>query len=284
MRNNPTSKLIKIKPSLLFLLPWLIGTCLLVVIPLLVTLGLAFWGDEGLSLAAFGRMIQSDLVRIGLTNSLIFVVLAVPVRLFGAFFLALLLRPKRLAMARSAVFLPTIIPPPAWALIGLWLFNPLFGPINLVLQGLGFPGVNWLVDETATQLMFVILAGFQLGEGFIVLLIGRALIPEHLFDAARLDGAGVVGRFRHITWPLMLPWLALLTGRDLLVSLQGTFTPSFVITYGGPYFSTTFLPLLIYELAFDFRDSALVAAVLLLVFSTLIGISLLLWQGVLARE
>ncbi len=284
MKNNQTRNRFQLPTSLLFLSPWLVGTCLLVVFPLLVTLGLAFWGDDGFSMAAFGRMAQSDLVRISLANSLIFVLLAVPVRVLGAFFLALLLRPKKLALARTAVFLPTIIPPPAWALIGLWLFNPLFGPINLVLQGSGLPGVNWLVDETATQLMFVILAGFQLGEGFIVLLIGRSLIPEHLFDAARLDGAGLWGRFRHITWPLMLPWLALLTGRDLLVSLQGTFTPSFVITYGGPYYSTTFLPLLIYELAFDFRDSALVAAVLLLVFSTLIGVSLLLWQGALARE
>ena len=78
----------------------------------------------------------------------------------------------------------------------------------------------------------------------------------------------------------MLPWLALLTGRDLLVSLQGTFTPSFMITYGGPYYSTTFLPLLIYELAFDFRDPALVAAVLLVLFSAVAGVSLWLWQKV----
>ena len=154
----------------------------------------------------------------------------------------------------------------------------------MVLTTLGMPAVNWLVNPGATRLMFILLAAFQLGEGFVVLLIGRALIPAYLYDAARLDGAGLVGRFRYVTVPLMVPWLALLTGRDLLVSLQGTFTPSFVITYGGPYYSTTFLPLLVYELAFDFRDPSLVSAVLLAFFLAVAGISILLWQGVFGRE
>ncbi len=270
--------------DIVYVAPWLIGTLILVVVPTLSLFGLAFWEDEALSAGAIGRLIESDLVRLSFFNSLFFVSIAVPVRILGAFFLALLLRPNRLGPARAAVFLPSVIPPPAWALIGLWLFNPLNGPINLVLQGLGFSAVNWLVNANATRIMFVILSGFQLGEGFVVLLIGRALIPDHLYDAARIDGAGLFGRFWTITLPLMVPWLALLTGRDLLVSLQGTFTPSFVITYGGPYYSTTFLPLLIYELAFDFRDPALVALVMLVVFSTLAGVGLWLWRGVAFRD
>lgn len=258
------------------MLPWLIGTLLLVVVPVCATFRLAFQDR------ALARLLESDLIQITLFNSLIFIAGAVPLRLLGAFFFALLLtphnRPNRIT--RAAIFLPSVIPPPAWALIGLWLFNPLYGPINMVLTGLGLPAVNWLVDAGVTRLMFVLLAFFQLGEGFIVLLIGRSLISSHLYDAARLDGAGPFGRFRHITLPLMAPWLALLTGRDLLVSLQGTFTPSFVITYGGPYYSTTFLPLLLYELAFDFRDPALVSAVLLIFFLAVAGISILLWRGV----
>jgi multiple sugar transport system permease protein len=267
-----------------FLLPWLIGTFLLVVVPTVATFWMAFQGENGIDLSAFSRLWSSDLVRISIFNSLIFIVWAVPLRLIGAFFLALLLRPKSYAVARMAVFLPTVIPPPAWALIGLWLFNPLYGPINLFLVRLGLPPVSWLINPSATRAMFILLSFFQLGEGFIVLLIGRSLIPESLFDAARLDGAGPLARFRTITLPLMIPWLALLTGRDLLVSLQGTFTPSFVITYGGPYYSTTFLPLLVYELAFDFRDPALVSAVMLGTFSALAGLSIWLWRGVFARD
>lgn len=266
--------------TVIFLLPWLWGTTLLIVLPALAMFGLAFWDDGKFSVGAFQRLLTSNLVSISFYNSLFFLILAVPARTVGALFLALLLRPKSHRVARVAVFAPSVIPPPAWALIGLWLFNPLYGPINMLLTGIGLPGINWLVDENATRLMFVILAAFQLGEGFIVLLIGRAMLPEYLIDAARLDGAGRFGRFWYITLPLMLPWLALLTGRDLLVSLQGTFTPSFMITYGGPYYATTFLPLLIYELAFDFRDPALVAAVLLVLFSAVAGVCLWLWQKV----
>jgi multiple sugar transport system permease protein len=72
--------------------------------------------------------------------------------------------------------------------------------------------------------------------------------------------------FWQITFPLIMPWLLLLTFRDLIVSLQNTFTPSYVITYGGPYYATTFLPLLIYELAFDFFDFGLAAAVMVFVY------------------
>jgi ABC-type sugar transport system permease subunit len=63
-----------------------------------------------------------------------------------------------------------------------------------------------------------------------------------------------------------MKWLLLLTFRDLIISLQSTFTPSFVITYGGPYYATTFIPLLVYELAFDFFDFGLAAALLVLTY------------------
>lgn len=288
----PTLRQISPKPkfkTLVYALPWLIGTFLLIVVPVLATFLLVIRGEDGVDLSVFPRLFSSDLIRISFLNSLIFLAGAVPLRILGAFFLALLLRPtsrqnRITRFGRTAVFLPSVIPPPAWALIGLWLFNPLYGPINLLLNSFGLPMVDWLVNPVATQIMFVILAFFQLGEGFVVLLIGRALIAPHLFDAALLDGAGNWTRFRYITFPLMLPWLALLTGRDLLVSLQGTFTPSFMITYGGPYYSTTFLPLLVYELAFDFRDPALVSAVLLVTFMALAGAAIWLWQGVFGRE
>ena len=76
-------------------------------------------------------------------------------------------------------------------------------------------------------------------------------LPRHLFDAAALDGAGVWGRFRHLTLPLMLPLmlpsLLLLTARDLTISLQANFTPSLIVTKGGPGYATLFLPLYSYQ-------------------------------------
>jgi len=112
----------------------------------------------------------------------------------------------------------------------------------------------------------VIMSFFQLGEGFVVLLAGLQNIPHSLYEAARVDGASAWQSFWRITLPLLLPWLLLLTFRDLIMSLQNTFTPTFIMTYGGPYYATTFIPLLIYEIAFDIFDFGLAAAVLVITY------------------
>jgi multiple sugar transport system permease protein len=112
----------------------------------------------------------------------------------------------------------------------------------------------------------VIVSLFQIGEGFVVLLAGLRNIPRSLYDSARVDGATRWQAFWRITVPLLLPWMMVLTFRDLIVSLQNTFTSSYVLTYGGPYYATTFVPLLVYELAFDLFDLGLAAALLVLVY------------------
>jgi multiple sugar transport system permease protein len=107
---------------------------------------------------------------------------------------------------------------------------------------------------------------FTIGEGFIVMLAGLQSIPRAYYESARVDGASSWQAFWRITFPLVLPWLLLLSFRDLIVSMQNTFTPSFVMTYGGPYYATTYAPLLIYELAFDFLDFGMAAAALLVTY------------------
>ncbi|MCB8958681.1 MAG: sugar ABC transporter permease [Ardenticatenales bacterium] len=132
----------------------------------------------------------------------------------------------------------------------------------------------WLVNPTTARLAFVIMSLFQIGEGFVIILAGLQTIPRSFYEAARVDGATRWQSFWRLTLPLIMPWLLLLTFRDLLVSLQNTFTPSFIMTYGGPYYTTTFIPLLIYEVAFDFFDYGLAAAILLLAY-ILIGLIIL---------
>ena len=257
-----------------FLLPYLLGTFVLVVVPALATVLLAFTEFKGVEIPRwvgfnnFVRLAESPLIRLSLYNTFVFVAAAVPLRLMGALLLALLLQQKgRLfGLYRAAVYLPTIIPEVAYALIWLWIFNPVYGPLNLFLRSLGLPAPDWLVNEHSARMAFVILASFQIGEGFIVLLVGLQNIPRSLYEAAEVDGANWWQAFWRITLPLLTPWLLLLTFRDLLMSIQGTFTPSFVMTYGGPYYATTFVPLLIYEISFDFQDLGLATALLFLTF------------------
>jgi multiple sugar transport system permease protein len=254
----------------LFTLPFLLGSLLLVALPALVTVGIAFTQYNAIEpprwagLENFRRLLESPLARLSLRNSLQFVFLAVPLRLLGALGLALLLQPggRFFAGSRAAAYLPTIIPEGAYALLWLWILNPLFGPLNLALGRVGLPQPQWLVEPAPTQFAFVLMALFTIGEGMVVLLVGLRTIPRAYFEAARVDGAGALYSFTHITLPLIMPWLLLLTLRDLVVALQNTFIASFVITYGGPYYATTFIPLLLYELAFDFFDFGLAAALL----------------------
>ena len=204
---------------------------------------------------------------------MIFLLLAVPLRLLGALALALLLQQRRrfFGVYRAAVYLPTIVPEAAYALIWLWVLNPVYGPLNIVLRALGLPAPAWLTEPATARLAIVILSVFQIGEGFVVLLTGLQGIPGVLYDSATVDGANGWQTFTRITLPLLMPWLALLTFRDLLVSLQNTFAPSFIMTYGGPYYATTFVPLLVYELSFDFADLGLASALLLVTYA-LVGL------------
>jgi multiple sugar transport system permease protein len=216
----------------------------------------------------FQTAFSSPLVRIALRNTLIFVLLAAPLRLAGAFGLALLLRPggRLFAFSRAAAYLPTIIPEVAYALIWLWIFNPMYGPLNGLLGALGLPAPDWLANAATARLAIVLMLSFQVGEGFIVALAGLQNIPRAYYEAADMDGANPWQKFGYITLPLVTPLLLLLSFRDLVVALQSTFTPSFVMTYGGPYYATTFAPLMIYELAFDFFDLGLGSAVLVLTY------------------
>jgi multiple sugar transport system permease protein len=271
----------------LLLLPYLLGVLLLVALPAIMSAGLAFTTFDALTPPVFVgfqnfRFLAADpLTAIALTNTLWFIVLAVPLRVGGALALALLLRARRRGVGgyRAAVYVPTVIPDVAYALIWLWIFNPLFGPVNIVLGALGVPLPGWLADEGTAKYPFVVMSVFQIGEGFVILLAALRGIPRDYYDAGAVDGAGRLASFRFLTLPLLMPWLILLTFRDVIVAFQYTFTPSLVMTGGGPYYSTFFLPYQLYEEAFDrFRfgtGSALMLVTFLLSGALIVGLYLI---------
>jgi multiple sugar transport system permease protein len=249
----------RVPSGALLVLPYVLGSIVLVAVPALLTFVLAFTDFDALSppsfvgLDSFRLALGDPLLLVAVRNSLFFIALAVPLRVGAALALALLLERRRRGVGgyRAAVYLPTVVPDAAYALIWLWVFNPVHGPVNLVLQALGLPLPAWLADPSTAKLVFVVMAVFQIGEGLVILLAGLAAVPPDLRDAAAVDGAGVWQRFRHVTFPLLVPWLLLLTCRDVILGFQYPFTPSLLMTGGDPYYATLFLPLFIYEEAFD---------------------------------
>jgi multiple sugar transport system permease protein len=258
----------------LMLTPYLVGAFALVVVPVLLSVGLSLTDYDGLSAPAwrglenYRDLLRDPLFAIAAQNSLLFVALTVPLRLALTLVLALLLtRPRRgVAIYRAAVYLPTIVPSVAYALIWLWILNPLYGPLNLILGALGLPTPAWLADSATALPAIAIMALFQIGEGFVVLLAGLREIPRDYYDAAALDGAGRVATLRTITLPLVAPWLLLITIRDIISSAQSTFAPALLMTGGGPYYATLFVPLLMHETAFDRFRFGMGAAMTVLVF------------------
>lgn len=265
------------------LLPYVLGTTVLIALPALLTFVLAFTRYDGLSspvwigLENFRELFANPLVWTAIQNSIYFVVLAVPLRMLGALSLALLLNQRSRASGayRAAIYLPTIIPDVAYALIWIWIFNPVYGPLNMILSSLGLPAPAWLVQTNTAKLAIVIMSLFQIGEGFVVLLTGLRDIPEDYYASAALDGGSRWQMFWRITLPMLAPWLLLLTIRDITLSAQSTFTPAYLMTDGGPYFSTLFMPLLIFDEAFErFRMGS--GAAMMLVFFLGLGLLVLL--------
>jgi multiple sugar transport system permease protein len=241
------------------LAPYLAGTLVLVVVPVLVSVALAFTYFDGVSAPRWFGTRNFTLVAldprfaVAVRNSLVFVLMAVPVRLLAALGLALLLRARRrgAAVYRAAVYLPTAVPDIAYALVWLWIFNPAYGPLNLALGALGLPTPAWLAQPETAKPALAFMSVFQVGEGFVLLLAGLHSLPRDLYDAAAVDGATPAQMFGAITLPLLAPWLALLTIRDVILTFQSTFVPAFIMTGGDPYYSTLFLPLLVFKEAFD---------------------------------
>ena len=193
--------------------------------------------------------------RISLRNSLWYAVTAVPLRLVGALGLALLLhrRGRLQAAGRITVLIPTVIPDAAYALLWLWILNPLYGPLNLALGAVGLPTPAWFSQPAPTRWAVVLMGLFQLGEGFLIALVARRQVRQELYEIAAISGAGPWGRFVRVTLPMMAPALLLIVARDTILSLQATFAPALIVTEGGPPpFATTYLPLFAYRNAFEY--------------------------------
>jgi len=243
-----------------FLLPYAIGTLVLVLVPAALSLRYAFTDFTGLSGGAFTgldnarRLAEDPFFAASLRASAFHVAMAVPLRLLIAVGLGLLLAAPRRGgrWYRVAVYLPTVIPDIALALLFLWVLNPVYGPLNSVLGALGMPQPTWLSSPWGARVGVVMMLAFPIGEAFIVVLATRRAISSRLYEAAALDGCSPVNQLRHITLPLLAPVLVLLAIRDTVLMLQASFVPAYLLTDGGPAGATLYLPIYIYDQAFEF--------------------------------
>lgn len=284
------------------LAPYVLGLVALVAVPAALTFGFALTeydliqSPEFVGLDNFRELAEDDVFRTALWNSITFALVAVPLRLGAALGLALLLhrRHRAAGTARTAVMLPTVVPDVAYALLWLWLLNPLYGPIPLFLAVLGpgnttlwgLPVPQFLTHPNDARAAIVLMALFTIGEGFLLLLVARQLLPTELYDLAALEDATAWAIFRRVTLPLIAPVLVLLALRDTILTFQLNFVPALIVTEGGPPpYATTYLPLFVYREGFEYLRYGYAAAatvVLVLLTAAVVILQLLLlrrWRG-----
>jgi len=252
----------------LLLLPYLFGLFLLVVLPALLSIPFAFTQYNALSepkwigFDNFSAMFRDDLFWNGLSVSLLFIAVAVPLRVLGAVFLAFLLHKATRAnrFFRSIVYLPTIVPDVAYALLWIYIFNPLYGPLNWILPFFGQEPHGWLLEPGPAKFAIILMMLLPIGEGFVLMLAAFHDIPNELQESAAVDGATGRQRFTHITLPLLAPAILLLFLRDTVLSFHITFVPALITTHAGPYNATRFLPFYIYQSASEYQQYGYAAA------------------------
>jgi multiple sugar transport system permease protein len=245
----------------LMAMPFLVGVCVLVLIPAIGSFAMAAYDwdlvrpPRFVGLDNFRELVDDPVFRISLRNSLQYAGAAVPLRLLLAVALALLLygRSRANAAGRVGVLVPTIMPDVAYALVWLWILDPVYGPLNVALGALGLPTPAWLSQPTPTRWAVVLMGSFQLGEAFLIVVAVRRLVPHELDEIAAMSGAGRFARFVRVTLPIMAPALLLIAMRDTIVTLQSTFLPALLVTKGGPPpYATTYLPLFAYRNGFEY--------------------------------
>jgi len=172
---------------------------------------------------------------------------------------------------RTVFFLPVTTTIVAVAVVWRYLYHPRYGLLNQALLALGFAPIDWLGDPAWSMPAIILMAVWKnFGFNMIVLLAGLQSIPERLYEAASLDGAGPWRRFTAITLPMLAPTLGFVTLLTAIGYFQ-LFAEPYVMTQGGPAGSTRSVVLLMYEEGFRWWNLGRAAAMAFLLFLVILA-------------
>jgi multiple sugar transport system permease protein len=261
--------------------PWLAGWLLFQAGPILAICGLAFteWRlprpPTPAGLANWQALATDPLFGRSLANTLYYTAGSVPLGLVLGLGLALLLQRRQRAapLFRAIFFLPVIVSGVATTLLWGWIFNPRFGLANALLALVGLRGPGWLQDEAWAMPALILMSLWGCGVNMLVFLAALQGVPAELAEAATLEGAAGWARFRHLTWPFLSPAAFYLLVVNVIGAFQ-VFTPTYLLTRGGPNHATLTLPLYIYFNAFAWGRQGYAAALALALLALVLALTL----------
>lgn len=255
-----------------YISPWLLGFICFVLGPTLASLALSFSKYNVVSPPSFVglrnyRVIffsRHTLFWHSLSRTLYYASLSVPLGIIGSLLCAALLNQKRLGgrvTYRVLFYLPSLTPVVASAVLWSWILQPEVGPLNFFLSKLGIQGPKWLASiEWAIPALIIIAVWASVGGNrMVIFLAGLQGIPQELYEAAAIDGAGAWHKFRHVTLPMLTPVIYF----NLIVGVIGAlkvFAVAFVATQGGPAQATYFYVLYLFDQAFTYFEMGLASA------------------------
>ena len=265
--------------GLAFLSPWLIGLTVFTAAPIVLSLYFSVCNYSLLQpplfigAANYLHLVHDPVFWKSLENTLYYAALALPAGMIVAIGVALLLNTnlRGRSLYRTLIFLPSLTPVVASAMLWLWLFNAKLGLINVVLEKLGMahpPG--WLVSPRWAMPALALMSLWGVGNTVVIYLAGLQDVPRELYEAADLDGAGALAKTWHVTLPCLSPVIFFNVVMGIIGTLQN-FTAPFIMTGGGPVRATYFYSMYLYDNAFRYLRmgyaSAMAWVQLLLVFA-----------------
>ena len=218
----------------------MLGTALLTVFPLGYAVYVSFTAWDGISpfkpwvgLANYAEVLTSPDTWSALSKTLLLVVIVVPATILGSLVLAIWLneKVKGRIVFRTLIFLPAVVPAVAAALIWKVIFDKDSGTVNRILGIFGIDPVSWVTGDNAFITLLVVML-WGIGAGIIIYLAALQTVDAEQLEAAKVDGAGALTTFRHVTLPAISPILLFQTVLTLITTLQ-LFVPALLLAPMG---------------------------------------------------
>jgi len=259
------------RAALAFVAAPVIGFLAFIGYPLVFSLYTSFTSWNGLSapvpngLDNFVEMMGDRYFWQSLGNT-VFYMIGIPIGLVISLLLALALnrRMRGLTFFRTVYYVPVVSSLAAVAILWQWAYNGDFGLVNQVLAIFGIDGPNWLQNASTAKPAIIIMAVWK-GIGYSMLLYLAALqsVPSHLYEAASLDGAGPLAKFRYITIPMLSPVTFFLVVTNIIGGAQIFIEINIMTPTGGPEFSTASIVWYIWQKAFNYMQMGYATAMAL---------------------
>jgi multiple sugar transport system permease protein len=268
------------RAALLFLAPSLLLLTVFFFVPVLAGLALSLTdfdlytiGDPHnlrfVFLRNYRDLFSNDIFWTAFLNTLYFSFVGGPLTVIVALITAMMVNARLTrfkSLFRTVYFAPVVTTLVAVSIVFRYLYHPRFGILNRALDSLGLPTVDWLGDPRFAMLSIIFLAVWK-GFGYIMIIFiaGLQNIPEELYEAARIDGAGWWKQFRHVTMPMLGPTF-LFVGIVTAIGQLQIFAEPYVMTRGGPLNRTVTIVMLMYEQGFRWWRMGYAASIAFLLF------------------